>query len=198
MQNSGFDKLINSFTKIPTVGLKTAERYAYSIINMSEEDVDNFAKNLLYVKKNIHYCKTCGNWTVEDYCEICSNRKSEIICVVKEPKDIVNFENIKDFRPLYHVLHGTISPLKNIGPDDITIKELLLRLSSKDIKEVVLALGTDVESEATCNYLLKILKCYDVKVSRLAQGISMGSNIEYVDSATLSRALLDRKIISDN
>lgn len=192
---NSFDKLINSFTKIPTVGIKTAQRYAYSIINMSTEDVENFAKNLLDVKRNVHYCKICGNWTTGEICDICENRSSNIICVVKEPKDIVNFEKVRDFKPLYHVLHGTISPLKAVGPDDINIKSLLSRLSSNKFEEVIIALNTDVESEATSIYLTNLLKALNVKVSRLAQGISMGSELEYVDSATLSRAVIDRKTL---
>lgn len=192
---NSFDKLINSFTKIPTVGMKTAQRYAYSIINLNDEDVENFAKNLLDVKKNIHYCKICGNWTTSEICDICESRTSNIICVVKEPKDIVNFEKVRDFKPLYHVLHGTISPLKAVGPDDINIKSLLTRLSEGKFDEVIIALNTDVESEATSIYLTNLLKTLNIKVSRLAQGISMGSELEYVDSATLSRAVIDRKTL---
>ena len=190
MISKDFEKLINSFTKLPSVGLKTAERYAYSVINMSVEDAENLAKNIINVKKNIKLCKICGNFTTD---EICANRKSDIICVVKESKDIKNFEKIKNFNALFHVLNGTLSPMKNISPDDLNIASLLKRLNGGEIKEVVLALGTDVEGEATSMYLAKLLKPFSVKVSRLAQGISLGAEIEYVDAATLQRSFFDRK-----
>lgn len=193
MISQDFDKLINSFTKIPTVGLKTAERYAYSIISMSEEDATSLANNILNVKNKIKVCKICGNWTTHDICEICETRKSDIICVVKESKDIKNFEKIKNFNALFHVLNGTLSPIKNISPDDLNINSLLKRIENGNIKEVVLALGTDVEGEATSMYLAKLLKPLGVKISRLAQGISLGAEIEYVDSATLQRSFFDRK-----
>jgi len=193
MISQDFNKLINSFTKLPTVGLKTAERYAYSIINMTNEDAENLAKNILNVKNKIKFCKICGNFTTEDICEICSSRKSDIICVVKESKDIKNFEKIKNFNALFHVLNGTLSPIKNISPDDLNINSLLKRISEENIKEIVLALGTDVEGEATSMYLAKLLKPLGVKVTRLAQGISLGAEIEYVDSATLQRSFFDRK-----
>ncbi len=193
MISKDFEKLINSFTKLPSVGLKTAERYAYSVINMSVEDAENLAKNIINVKKNIKLCKICGNFTTDEICEICANRKSDIICVVKESKDIKNFEKIKNFNALFHVLNGTLSPMKNISPDDLNIASLLKRLNGGEIKEVVLALGTDVEGEATSMYLAKLLKPFSVKVSRLAQGISLGAEIEYVDAATLQRSFFDRK-----
>lgn len=193
MISQDFDKLINSFTKLPTVGLKTAERYAYSIISMSEDDAQNLAKNILNVKSKIKVCKICGNFTTNEICEICETRKSDIICVVKESKDIKNFEKIKNFNALFHVLNGTLSPIKNISPDDLNINSLLKRIGGGEFKEVVLALGTDVEGEATSMYLAKLLKPLGVKVSRLAQGISLGAEIEYVDSATLQRSFFDRK-----
>ncbi|MGN1208605.1 MAG: recombination mediator RecR [Christensenellales bacterium] len=193
MISKDFDKLINSFTKLPTVGLKTAERYAYSIISMEKEDVENLAKNILNVKNNIKLCKICGNFTTEDVCEICSTRNSDIICVVKESKDIKNFEKIKNFNALFHVLNGTLSPMKNITPDDLNIASLLKRISEGGVNEVVLALGADVEGEATSMYLARLLKPLNIKVSRLAQGISLGAEIEYVDPATLQRSFFDRK-----
>lgn len=193
MISQDFDKLINSFTKLPTVGLKTAERYAYSIINMSVDDAENLAKNILNVKNKIKICKICGNFTTEEVCEICATRKSDCVCVVKESKDIKNFEKIKNFNALFHVLNGTLSPIKNISPDDLNIGSLLKRINDGVVKEVVLALGTDVEGEATSMYLAKLLKQLNVKVTRLAQGISLGSEIEYVDSATLQRSFADRK-----
>ena len=193
MISADFEKLINSFTKLPSVGMRSAERYAYSIINMKTEDAENLAHNILAVKHNIKLCSVCGNFTTEDVCDICKNRKSDVICVVKEPKDIINFEKIKNFNALFHVLHGTLSPMKNITPNDLNINSLLTRISNGNIKEVIIALSSDVEGEATSMYLAKLLKPLDIKVTRLAQGISLGTEIEYVDSATLERAYSDRK-----
>ncbi len=195
MISRDFDKLINSFTKLPSVGLRSAERFAYAIINMNKEDAINLANNILNVKNNIKLCSICGNFTTEDVCSICQNRKSNILCIVKEPKDIVKFEKIKGFDCKFHILHGTLSPMKNITPDHLNIAQLLRRIDSGEYKEVIIALGTDVESEATSMYLAKLLKPLNIKVSRLAQGISLNSEIEYVDSATLQRAFLDRKEI---
>jgi len=197
MISSDFEKLINSFTKLPTVGMKTAERFAYSIINMNREDAENLAKNIIDVKNNVKQCEICGNFSTNNICEICETRKSDIICVVKEPKDVINFEKIKNFNCLYHILNGTLSPMKNITPDDLNITSLLKRISSGGVGEIILALGTDVEGEATSMYLTSLLKPLGVKISRLAQGISLGAELEYVDSATLQKAFIDRKIIGD-
>ena len=187
------DRLVNSFTKLPTVGQKTAERYAYAIISMDTVDVEEFAQNLLNAKRNIRYCKICGNWSETEICPICQKRSSEIICVVKEPKDVLAMEKIRDFSGTYHVLHGTISPLEGKGPDDIRIKELLERIAQGGVKEVIMAMNSDVEGEATTMYIARLLKPLGVKVTKLAQGISMGSDIEYQDEVTLSRALQDRR-----
>lgn len=193
MISRDFEKLINSFTKLPTVGMKTAERFAYSIINMNREDAESLAKNIMEVKNNVKQCKVCGNFSISEICEICETRNSDIICVVKEAKDVVNFEKIKNFNCLYHILNGTLSPMKNITPDDLNIKSLLNRISQDGVKEIILALGTDVEGEATSMYLTGLLKPLGIKISRLAQGISLGAELEYVDSATLQKAFIDRK-----
>lgn len=193
MISRDFDKLINSFTKLPTVGMRTAERFAFAIINMSKEDAENLAHNIIDVKNKIQICKVCGNFTTEEVCDICSNRKSDTICVLKEPKDITNFEKIKGFNSVYHILNGTLSPIKNITPDKLNINSLLKRINDGGVKEIILALGTDVESEATCMYLTKLLKPFDIKITRLAQGISLGSELEYVNTATLQKAFTDRK-----
>lgn len=190
------EKLANSFSKLPTVGSKTALRFAYSIINMNEQDVKDFAQNLLDVKQNIHYCERCGNWCEKELCPICEEREnSSMVIVVKEPKDILALEKVKDFNGTYHVLHGTLNPLEGKGPNDIRIKELLNRISNENITEIVMALNSDVEGEATSLYIANLLKPLGVKVSRLAQGISMGSDIEYQDEVTLSKALEDRKTL---
>lgn len=196
MISNDFDKLVNSFTKLPTVGMRSAERFAYSIINMNKEDVENLAKNILQVKNNIKICKICGNFTTNEICDICETRKSDIICVVKEAKDILNFEKIKNFNCLYHVLGGTLSPMKNISPNDLNITTLLNRINEGNVSEIILALNADVEGEATSMYLTKLLAPFDIKVSRLAQGISLGTELEYVDQATLLKAVQDRKIVN--
>ena len=196
MISNDFDKLVNSFTKLPTVGMRSAERFAYSIINMNKEDVENLAKNILQVKNNIKICKICGNFTTNEICDICETRKSDIICVVKEAKDILNFEKIKNFNCLYHVLGGTLSPMKNISPNDLNITTLLNRINEGNVSEIILALNADVEGEATSMYLTKLLAPFDIMASRLAQGISLGTELEYVDQATLLKAVQDRKIVN--
>ena len=197
MKNSieSMDRLINSFTKLPAVGQKTAERYAYAVINMEALDVQEFAKNLVEAKNSIKYCSVCGNWSDKEICNICAKRSSETICVVKEPKDIVAMEKVRDYNGTYHVLHGTISPLAGKGPDDIKIKELLDRVNKGNVKEIIMATNSDVEGEATSMYIARILKPLGIKVTRLAQGISMGSDIEYQDEVTLTKALQDRREI---
>lgn len=179
------------FSLLPGVGKKTAERYAYKVLDMELEDVEQFAKSLVDAKKNIKFCTKCGNFTENDICDICKNRKSDVICVVKEPKDIVAIEKSKNANYLYHVLHGTISPMENRGPNDIRIKELMSRLDG--ISEVILATNPDVEGEVTANYIAKLIKPFGIKVTRLATGIQMGSDLQYADEVTLTKALEDRK-----
>lgn len=185
------ERLIYYLGKLPGVGKKTAERYAYKVLDMDVEDVEQFAQSLVDAKKNIRYCSKCGNFTENDICDICKNRKSDVICVVKEPKDIVAIEKSRNANYLYHVLHGTISPMENRGPDDIRIKELLSRLDG--IKEIILATNPDVEGEVTANYIAKLIKPFGIKVTRLATGIQMGSDLQYADEVTLTKALEDRK-----
>ena len=188
-------RLINEFTKLPGVGAKTAQRYAYKIINMSEAEVAGFADSLINAKRNVHYCKICGNFTDEDVCDVCKTRDKSVICVVKEPKDVIALEKIHEYGGVYHVLHGTISPMDNVGPNDIKIKELLARISEGGVEEVIMATNPDVEGEATAMYISSLLKPLGVKVTRLAHGIPIGSDLEYTDEMTLARALADRKII---
>lgn len=187
------ERLIYSFSKLPGVGRKTAERYAYKVLEMNREDVEEFATNLVATKNNVKLCSRCGNFTEEDVCNICKTRKSNVICVVKEPKDIIAIEKSKNPRFLYHVLHGTINPMENRGPNDIRIKELLGRLEG--IEEVILATNPDVEGEVTANYIAKVLKTLGVKTTRLATGIQMGSDLQYADEVTLTKAIEDRKEI---
>lgn len=185
--------LVAQFTKLPGVGQKTAQRYAYSIVNMSKDDAKTFADSIMEVKEKVHYCSVCGNYTDGDVCDICKTRDKSVICVVKDPKDIDAFEKIKDYKGVYHVLHGTLSPLSGIGPNDIRIKELISRLDG--VKEVIMATNPDVEGEATAMYIARLIKPLGIKVSRIASGVSMGSDIEYTDEVTLSRAMQDRKDI---
>ena len=185
-----FTKLVAELTKLPGVGAKTAPRYAYSIIRMKEEDVREFADSILECKRRIHYCSVCGNYTDKEVCDICATRDKSVICVVKEPKDITAIERTKDYDGVYHVLHGTLNPLAGIGPDDIAIKPLLSRLSG--VREVILATNLDVEGEATAVYISRLIKPMGIKVTRIASGISMNSDIEYADEVSLGRALQNR------
>ena len=190
---NSMERLIYAFSKLPGVGRKTAERYAYRVLELSEEDVQIFSQSLIDAKHNIKFCEVCGNFTENNVCNICKSRKSDVICVVKEPKDIVAIEKSKNANYLYHVLHGTISPMENKGPNDIRIKELLPRLEK--VKEVIIATNPDVEGEVTANYIAKLIKPLGVKVTRLATGIQMGSDLQYADEVTLTKALEDRKEI---
>ena len=186
-------RLINEFTKLPGVGAKTAQRYAYKVVNMTEEEAKNFAESILDAKRKVHYCKICGNFSEGEICEICKNRTAETICVVKEPKDCVAIEKLAEFNGVYHVLHGTISPLNGVGPSDIRIRELLERIKAGGVKEMILATNPDVEGEATAMYISGLIKPLGIKVTRLASGISIGTDLEYADEVTLARAFVDRK-----
>ncbi|MBO5285515.1 MAG: recombination protein RecR [Clostridia bacterium] len=189
-------KLINEFSKLPGVGQKTAQRFAYKIINMSDEEAEAFAQSILSAKRDVHYCKICGNYSEGDVCDICAKRSSSSICVVKEPKDVIAIEKLNEFDGVYHVLHGTISPMDGVGPNDIRIKELLERIGSNpDIKEVIMATNPDVEGEATAMYITRLIKPLGIKVTRLAHGIPIGTDLEYADEVTLSRAFIDRKTL---
>jgi recombination protein RecR len=160
---------------------------------MSPEEAEHFAKVLVNTKKSVHYCKECGNYTDLPVCEICSERDKSLICVVKEPKDVLAFEKCKEFRGVYHVLHGTLNPMEGIGPNDIRIKELLSRLDG--VKEIIIATNPDVEGDATAVYIARLLKPMGIKVTRIARGIPSGSEIEFADEVTLSRAMQDRTVL---
>ncbi len=185
-------KLINEFSKLPGVGKKTAQRYAYKIIDMPESEARAFADAILGVKRKVRYCKVCGNFTEEETCGICRTRDQSVICVVKEPKDVLAIEKLHEYKGVYHVLHGVIDPLSGIGPNDIRIRELLSRIQSGDVKEVIVATNPDVSGDATAMYLAKLIKPLDVTVTRLAHGIPIGSEIEYTDDVTLARAFVER------
>lgn len=195
MQKEYIENLIEQFRTLPGVGYKTAQRYAYSVIEGSRERAEKFSYAIKEAKDKIGFCKVCGNFTDKEICNICEKRNRKIVCVVKDPKDIISMERVKNYDGVYHVLFGTISPLEHRGPDQIKIKELLQRVSADKIEEVIVATNPDVEGEATAMYIAKILAPLGVKVTRLAQGISMGSDLEYADEVTLSKALEDRKPI---
>lgn len=185
-------KLINEFSKLPGVGKKTAQRFAYKIIDMPESEARAFADAILGVKRKVRYCKVCGNFTEEETCAICRTREQSVICVVKEPKDVAAIEKLHEFKGVYHVLHGVINPLEGVGPNDIRIRELLARIQQGDVKEVIVATNPDVSGDATAMYIAKLIKPFDVTVTRLAHGIPIGSEIEYTDDVTLARAFVER------
>ena len=186
-------KLINEFTKLPGVGAKTAQRFAYKVINMSDEEAQAFAEAIINAKRQVKYCSVCGNYSESEVCDICRERSSEVICVVKEPKDVIALEKAHEFSGVYHVLHGTLSPLDGIGPNQIRIKELLERVQGGAVKEIIMATNPDVEGEATAMYIAGLLKPLGIKVTRLAHGIAVGTELEYADVSSLSRAILDRR-----
>ena len=185
-------RLINEFSKLPGVGRKTAQRYAYKIIDMSESDARAFADAIIGAKRKVKYCKVCGNFTEEETCGICRARDHSVVCVVKEPKDVLAIEKLHEFKGVYHVLHGVIDPLSGVGPNDIRIRELLQRIQENQVKEVIVATNPDVSGDATAMYIAKLIKPFDVTVTRLAHGIPIGSEIEYTDEVTLARAFVER------
>ena len=185
-------RLVNEFSKLPGVGKKTAQRYAYKIIDMPENEARAFADAILGVKRRVKYCKICGNFTEEETCSLCKTRDKSVICVVKEPKDVAAIEKLHEFKGVYHVLHGVIDPLSGIGPNDIRIRELLARLNEGEVKEVIVATNPDVSGDATAMYIAKLIKPLDISVTRLAHGIPIGSEIEYTDDVTLARAFVER------
>ena len=190
------EKLIEEFAKLPSIGKKSAQRLTLHILNLPKDEVEEFANALIKARGTIKYCSVCGNFTDSDPCAICANpnREKDIICVVEQPKDIMTMEKVKEFNGLYHVLHGTISPMQGRGPQDIRIRELVARMSG-DIKEVIVATNPTIEGEATAMYISKILKPLDIKVTRIAAGIPVGGDLEYADEVTLSKALEGRTII---
>ncbi len=190
-------KLIEQFERLPGIGKKTAQRLAYYVLQLSDGDAKEFAEAIVNAHDKIKYCKVCKNLTDQDLCHICRNssRDKSIICVVEDPRDVVALEKTGEFFASYHVLHGAISPLNGIGPDQLYIKELLNRISIGEVKEVIMATNPTVEGEATAMYISKLLKPLGVKVTRLAYGIPVGGDLEYADEVTLSRALIGRSEI---
>ena len=189
--------LIEFFQKFPGVGPKSAQRMAFHLLKMPLSEVQKFAKILVEAKENIHYCSICFNMSASDPCEICSDtrRDNSVICVVAETKDLIAIEKTREYKGLYHVLQGTLSPLDGIGVEDIRIKELLTRVTNADVSEVILALSPSVEGEATSMYITKLLKPFNIKISRIAFGLPVGSDLEYADEITLAKAIEGRRII---
>ncbi len=191
--------LIEEFSRLPGIGKKTAQRLAFHVISMNERDANNFAKAIVDVKINIKYCNICSNLTDQDVCNICSSKKRDqsIICVVADPRDVIAIEKTKEFSGLYHVLHGSISPMEGIGPEEIKIKELLIRMqkSNDSVTEIILATSPTIEGEATAMYISKLIKPLGIKTTRIAYGIPIGGDLEYADELTLSKALEGRREI---
>ena len=190
-------KLIESYAKLPGIGQKTATRLAFYTIGMSDDDVNQFAANLLSAKRDLHFCSICGNLTDADPCNICSDdsRDRTTIFVVEESKDVLAMEKIREYNGLYHVLHGTISPMNGVSPDDINVKTLITRLMDSQVAEVIIATNATSDGEATAMYLARIIKPAGIKVTRLARGLAVGSDIEYADEVTLSKAVENRQEI---
>ena len=189
------EKLIEAFEKLPSIGHKTAARLAFHMLNSSEEEINNFVNAITNAKKNLKYCSKCFNISDTDPFIICSNPKRDesIICVVEDVRDIIAMERTHEFNGVYHVLHGSISPMNGVGPDDIKVKELLARLTDGKVKEIILATNPRVEGEATAMYLSKLIKPLGIKVTRIARGIPVGGDLEYTDEITLMQALEGRR-----
>ncbi len=186
-------KLVNAFSKLPGIGGKTALRLAYHIISAPTEDVNELVEALSEIKKKINYCSECGNFCEGEKCAICNDQRRDraVICVVKDPRDVIAMEKTASFKGVYHVLHGTISPIDNVGPDDIRIRELLTRLDG--VNEVIIATNPDVEGDATAVYIARLLKSFNIKTTRIAHGIPIGGDLEYIDEVTLAKALDGRR-----
>ncbi len=192
------EKLIENFEKLPSIGHKTAQRLAFYMLDLSNEEVEDFTNSIINAKKNLHFCSKCFNISDTDPCNICSNpkRDNSTICVVEDVRDVIAMERTHEYQGVYHVLHGSISPMNGIGPDDIKIKELLTRVMSdgkeSKVKEVILATNPRVEGEATSMYISKLLKPLGIKTTRIARGIPVGGDLEYTDEITLTKALEGR------
>ena len=190
-------KLIEHFRALPGIGNKTAVRLAYHVLDMDKEKAQALAGAIVEAKEKIGYCKVCFNLTDKDPCYICSSeaRDHSVICVVEQPQDVVAMERMRDFKGVYHVLHGALSPLEGIGPENLRIKELLNRLYGDEVKEVIMATNPNVEGEATAMYIAKLLKPVGIKVTRIAHGLPIGGDLEYADEVTLARAMENRIVI---
>ena len=188
-------RLINELSRLPGIGGKTAQRLAFHILSMEEKEARALADSIIEAKQKMTYCSVCGNLTDTDPCVICSDpsRDRSVICVVETPKDVVAMEKIKDYNVLYHVLHGAISPMEGIGPEDINLKQLIVRLQNEDVRELILATNPHIEGEATAMYIARLIKPSGIRVSRIAHGIPVGGDLEYADEVTLLKAMEGRR-----
>lgn len=194
------ERLIEQFERLPGIGRKSAQRLAFHVLSLPKEEAEAFANAILDAKNTVFTCKICQNLTDAEICPICGNpaRDHGVICVVTDPKDVIALERTREFNGLYHVLHGVISPLNHIGPDDLKIKELLTRVAENDVREVIMATNPDTEGEATAMYISRLLKPFEIRITRLAYGIPVGGHLEYADEVTLGRALEGRRNIFES
>ncbi len=196
-QPEAIARMVGQLARLPGIGSKSAQRLVYHILSLPEDEVHELAAAIWQGRKAIRYCQVCGNYTEMDTCNICGDdrRHNGQICVVRDPRDVNAIERMRDFEGLYHVLHGTLSPMDGIGPEDIHIKELLARIGSEKVEEVILATNPDIEGEATAAYIARLLKPMGIKVTRIAHGVPVGSDLEYADEVTLSKAMEGRREI---
>lgn len=188
-------RMVQQLARLPSIGQKSAQRLAYHIISMPLEDVRELAASIYQGRKAIRYCEMCGNYATDDLCEICrdEHRHNGQICVVRDPRDVAAIERMRDFSGTYHVLHGTLSPMEGIGPEDIHIRELMVRLEDERVQEIILATNPDIEGEATASYIARMVKPMGLLVTRIAHGVPVGSDLEYADEITLAKAMEGRR-----
>lgn len=188
-------KLINELSRLPGIGGKTAQRLAFHVMSLSDQEAEALADSILEAKRSLRYCSCCGNLTDKDPCEICSDssRNQDVICVVESPRDVMAMERVREFDGLYHVLHGAISPMEGIGPEDINLKSLLTRLQNSQVQEIILATNPNIEGEATAMLISKLVKPSGIKVTKIANGIPVGGDLEFADEVTLLKALEGRR-----
>jgi len=194
---AALQKLIEQFQKMPSVGAKSAQRMAFYVLGLTEDEAKEFSESIIEAHEKIHKCSVCCNLTEKELCNVCDNpaRDRTVICVVEDPRDVIAIEKTHEYKGTYHVLHGAISPMNGIGPDQLTIKELLSRMNTDEVQEVIMATNPTVEGEATAMYISRLLKPMGVKVTRLAYGVPVGADLEYADEITLLRALEGRQVI---
>ena len=194
-QPEAIARMTGQLARLPGIGSKSAQRLVYHILSLPEDEVHELASAIFNGRKAIRYCTTCGNYTETEICAVCADtrRHNGQICIVRDPRDVNAIERMRDFEGLYHVLHGTLSPMDGIGPDDIRIKELMVRLGTEDVEEVILATNPDIEGEATAAYIARLLKPMGIRVTRIAHGVPVGSDLEYTDEVTLSKAMEGRR-----
>ena len=192
---ASFENLIDSFASLPGIGRKSAQRLAFHILSLPEEDAESFANAVLEAKRSVHTCPVCQNLTDGELCPVCASdsRDRTTVCVVSEPRDVLSIERSREYRGLYHVLHGALSPMNHIGPDDLRIRELTERVAQGEIEEVIMATNPDTEGDATAMYISRLLRPFGVKITRLGFGVPVGSNLEYADDATMLKALEGRR-----